>query len=174
MEEALVVATWALVFVTLVLALATVVLGVFAFLQWRAGEKQSRLASDGLDVSRRLLEQAQQERAAAAPLDLGTSIKDGSPGRATIYVWNASADVVMRLRRVEIVEQPTGLVVSEEELAEGTLGRGEEWTLRPFTWDASRAGLVLAVKMTGHRIGGPEMTIENRFRVQPDGTLSDL
>jgi hypothetical protein len=166
-------ATWALVFVTGALVVATVVLAVFARNAAHQATRQADLTKDSLEVSRRLLDAAEAERAAAAPLELSVDLNDSGAGNVILDIRNASADAVMRLTHVEVVESASGTVIEDQTLAEGTIGVGAGWQV-PITWDASRVGITIIVRATGHRLGGLDMTREFAFRVGQDGSLEDL
>ena len=80
----------------------------------------------------------------------------------------------MRLQRLELIRVPSGPVLVDESLAEGTLGTGEMWRW-PVSWDAdANRGATFELRLTGHRIGAPTMTQINAYRVDGDGVLHDL
>ncbi len=96
-------------------------------------------------------------------------------GRAVVEIRNAARDAAMRLQRVQIVELPDEGLYLDHTPAEGTLGVGaQDGWLEPFEWNSSRHGATLAVRVTGHRVGGPTMTVEFPFRIGPDGRLVSL
>ncbi|HET9757775.1 MAG TPA: hypothetical protein VFP66_14810 [Candidatus Limnocylindrales bacterium] len=144
MDAALVAATWALV-------VATVGLVIFAAVQAMAGwdardeaKRQADLLAESLDVSRRLLAAAENERAAAAPLELRVDRVDSVAGSAILNIRNDSSNAAMRLARVQVIEMPSGDVVKDESLAEGTIGVNEGWKLA-LEWDASQVGTTYVV-----------------------------
>lgn len=173
-------ATWTLVSATAVLAVLTGVLAYHAKRQAdavrEAGEDakaQAQAAADSLELSRRILAEGERQWAARAPLALRVALPTHVAGHAVVELLNAAADAVMVLEHGEIAELPAGPVLESHALAEGTLGVGQGWSI-PMTWDYSRRGLTIAVRATGHRLGGPSMVQEFRFRVDAEGRLDDL
>lgn len=181
--DPLAIATWALV-------AATAALTVVAILQWRQMmasskeaarqtaqfERQAQHQEGSLDVSRQMLAEAKAEREAAAPFSIALQLHpDSVAGAAIFWFHNPQPGVVLRLRRVEVVEEPGATLVETEDLAEGTIGAGlgEGWQT-PFAYDLRRVGATYYVRATGQRIGGPMMTREFPFRVGQDGRLIDL
>jgi hypothetical protein len=172
-DDPLVLATWALV-------TATVVLALFAGLQaWVArgatnqAKRQADLLAGSLDVSRRLLEATERERAEAAPLQIRVNAEDSFAGRATPDFQNDSQTAAMRLTSVKVAELPSGRDLVGNTPADGTIGLGEGWRV-PVTWDAARVGVTIIASVWGRRMGGPEMSREFAFRIDDDGRLIDL
>lgn len=186
--------TWALVAATVGLVIATAVLARYARLQvkeMRASAKQSAAAAreagrqtaaleqqgdlqrESLAVSAEMMRAARAERAAAAPLVVTVELREHVAGHAVLHVRNAARDAVMRIARIRILSVPDEGVYLDREFADGTLGVAEEWT-EALDWNTSRIGDGLAVLVNGHRIEGPIMTREFRFRIGQDGKLIDL
>ena len=187
-------ATWALAVATVGLVCATGVLAWYSRLQAKqmeasakqakaaaleaarqtaALQEQGELQRSGLLVSGEMLREARAERAANAPLVVAIELREHVAGHAIFYVQNAAPDAVMRVANIRVLSLLDESLYADDELAKGTLGVGEGWP-KPLAWNATLVGAVLAVIVTGHRVGGPTMTREFRYRIGQDGRLVDL
>ena len=169
-------ATLLLVSATVGLVLATLGLVFVAYRALKSQERATKLQADlqtrSIEAQLGVVEEMRKEALERNPLNVSVAQVDSVAGIFKVDLINKGSDISVAIEHMRFEQLGTDMPPYDTD-AMIRLGAGEQYRFE-YPYRPGEAGTELLLTITGHPDGGQVQDRRYLFRVESDGTLTDL